>query len=136
MFANYLATALSNLRRNWLYAAISIFGLAVSFAGAIMVAQFVRNELTYEHWIPGYERVYKLTHHIQQPGRPKSNADLTQTTLKKQIKDASPQVEQTARLMQGSPMITPHPDPGDGGQLETGRLSRAISRRRCATPIA
>src|ERR1700754_3971965 len=109
MFANYLATALSNLARNWLYAAISIFGLAVSFAGAIMVAQFVRNELTYERWIPGYEHVYKLTHHIQQPGRPKSNADITQATLKKQVKDASPLVEQTARLMQAFPILTLHP---------------------------
>ena len=60
MLANYLVTALSNLKRNWLYAAISIFGLAVSFAGGILVAQFVRAELSYDRWIPGYQEIYKM----------------------------------------------------------------------------
>ena len=67
MLGNYLATALSNLARNWLYAAISIIGLAVSFAGGILVTQFVRNEFSYDRWIPDHERVFKLFHSIEQP---------------------------------------------------------------------
>ena len=61
MFGNYLVTALRNLERNRLYAAITILGLAAAFAVAILIGQFVRHELTYDHWIPGYQRVYKIT---------------------------------------------------------------------------
>ena len=59
MFRNYLVTALRNLARNRLYAAISILGLAVAFTAAILIGQFVRNEFSYDRWIPGYEQVYK-----------------------------------------------------------------------------
>ncbi len=47
MFRNYLITALRNLMRNRLYAAINIAGLAVGFAAAIFAALFVRYELTF-----------------------------------------------------------------------------------------
>ena len=52
MLGNYLITALRNLERNRLYAAITILGLAAAFAAAILIGQFVRNELTYDHWVP------------------------------------------------------------------------------------
>ena len=61
MLRNYLITALRNLSRNKLYAAINVIGLAMGFAAAIFAALFVRDELTYDRWIPGYERVYQVT---------------------------------------------------------------------------
>ena len=69
MFRNYLTTALNNLARNKLYAAITILGLAVAFAVAILVGQFVRNELTYDHWIQGHDRVYAITTRIDLPAQ-------------------------------------------------------------------
>ena len=65
MLRNYITTALRNLVRNRLYAAINIVGLAVGFAAALLIALFVRDELTYERWIPGYERTLLLTHTIR-----------------------------------------------------------------------
>jgi putative ABC transport system permease protein len=119
MFGNYLKVALSDLARNWLYAAISIFGLAVSFAGGILVTQFVRNEFSYDRWIPGYETVYKVHHSIQQPGAPKNLTDYTQFTIKKQLAEADPKtVLLTARLMQGFPTVFQTPDTGDGGAVD------------------
>ena len=41
MFRNYLAAALRNLSRNRLYAGITIAGLAVGFAAAMLIALFV-----------------------------------------------------------------------------------------------
>lgn len=64
MFRNYLITALRNLVRNRLYAAINIIGLAVGFAAAIIVALFIRDELTYERWIPGSERTFLFPHEV------------------------------------------------------------------------
>ena len=37
MFANYLATALRNLARNGPYAGVTIAGLAIAFAAAILI---------------------------------------------------------------------------------------------------
>src|SRR5262245_36268796 len=117
MFGNYLATALSNLARNWLYAAISIFGLAVSFAGGILVAQFVRNEFSYDRWIPGYEDVYKLTGSITQPGQPPFGGDIVQASAAKELKDQFPKAIAVTRLSQQFPAILQTPDSGDGGTI-------------------
>ncbi|HEV7691743.1 MAG TPA: FtsX-like permease family protein [Hyphomonadaceae bacterium] len=117
MLANYLATALSNLARNWLYAAISIFGLAVSFAGAILVAQFVRNEFSYDRWIPGYENVYALTSTIEQPGQPPFGGNIIQASAAKELEEQFPKAI-AARLRQDVPTILQTPDSGDGGTID------------------
>jgi putative ABC transport system permease protein len=118
MFLNYLVTALRNLARNWLYAAISIFGLAVSFAGAILVAQFVRNEFSYDRWIPGYSQVYKLTSTIEQPGQPPYGGDIIQASAAKELKEQFPKAIAAARVRQDVPTILQNPDPGDGGVVD------------------
>jgi putative ABC transport system permease protein len=69
LFRNYLITALRNLARNRLYAAISILGLAVAFAAAILIAQFVRGEFSYDRWVPGYQQVYRVSDVWLQPGQ-------------------------------------------------------------------
>ena len=53
MFRNYLVTALRAMARHRLYSFINIAGLAVGFASVIFVILFVRDELSYDKWIPG-----------------------------------------------------------------------------------
>jgi putative ABC transport system permease protein len=55
---NYIAIALRNLARNPLSSAISLVGLAVGLCAATLAGVTLRNDLTYEHFIPGYERTY------------------------------------------------------------------------------
>ncbi len=112
MFRNYLATALRNLARNWLYAAISIFGLAVAFAAALLIAQFVRNEFSYDRWVPGYQQVYQLTDTLESPGQPAMNSDITQSALAGQLKIALPGAT-VARLSEAFPPLRHRP--GDAG---------------------
>ena len=104
MFRNYLVTALRNLARNWLYGAISILGLAVAFTAALLIAQFVRNEFSYDRWIPGYQQVYKIGDTIIQPNQPPSPSDITQSVLASQIRAVLPRAE-TARLQQALPPV-------------------------------
>jgi putative ABC transport system permease protein len=116
MFRNYLASALGNLARNRLYAAISIFGLAVAFAAAVLIAQFVRNEFSYDHWLPGYQQVYKITDGLVQPGQPAGpDADVTQAAIAGQLKTVMPDVI-AARLMED--VLTVRRGPGDKGVAE------------------
>lgn len=56
MLRNYLAAALGNLGRNWLYAGITILGLAVSFAAAILIGLFLRDEFGFDRFFPDHER--------------------------------------------------------------------------------
>jgi putative ABC transport system permease protein len=105
MLRNYLMTALRNLARNRLYAGITILGLAVAFTAAILIGQFVRNELTYDHWIPGYERVYKIDNTLVQPGQPAAVADIGPPPLAAQIRSALPGAEAIARLEQAFPSV-------------------------------
>jgi putative ABC transport system permease protein len=69
MFRNYLVTALRAMARHKLYSFINIAGLAVGLACAILIMLFVRDELSYDKWIPGAENLWRLeiTYHV--PGR-------------------------------------------------------------------
>jgi putative ABC transport system permease protein len=105
MFRNYLAAALRNLARNRLYGAISILGLAVAFTAAILIAQFVRNEFSYDRWLPGFQQVYKLTDQLQLPGQPSGpDADITQAAIAGQLEAVMPRIV-AARLMEDFPSL-------------------------------
>jgi putative ABC transport system permease protein len=75
MFANILAAALRNLGRNRLYAAISIGGLAIGMAAALLTGLFIRDELTFDRFIPGYRDVYVLVSQVRPAGRPQMVLD-------------------------------------------------------------
>ena len=52
MWRNYALTALRNLAHNKLHAGINIFGLALGFAAALLIALFVRDEFSYDRFWP------------------------------------------------------------------------------------
>lgn len=105
MFRNYLAAALRNLLRNRLYAAINIVGLAVGLAGALLIALFIRDEYSYDAWIPGHERTFIV-------GNEFSGSEFTLTTdgsfdkLAGWMRADLPQIETVARLSK-RPMAQP-----------------------------
>lgn len=53
MFRNYFTVALRNIIRHRLYSFINIAGLAVGLTCLIFVILFVRDELSYDKWVPG-----------------------------------------------------------------------------------
>jgi putative ABC transport system permease protein len=109
MFRNYLVTALRNLARNWLYGAISILGLAAAFTAALLIGQFVRNEFSYDRWLPGYERIYKIYNVLAFPGQPPSSSDVTQGVVASQLRATLPGVEAIARIGPGNPPLRRRP---------------------------
>ena len=58
MFRNCLMAALRNLARNRFYSAISITALAVGLGAALLAALVIRNQLSYDHFIRDYQRIY------------------------------------------------------------------------------
>ena len=68
MFRNYLVTALRNIIRHKLYSFINIAGLAVGLACVIFVLLFIRDELSYDKWIPDTQNLYRIEKIIHPPG--------------------------------------------------------------------
>lgn len=60
MYRNYLKIAVRNLRKNKLHTSINIFGLSIGFVVAILAILYIRNELSYEKWMPHHEQVYRV----------------------------------------------------------------------------
>ncbi|MEI9982253.1 MAG: ABC transporter permease [Aliidongia sp.] len=60
MFQHYLIAAWRSARRDRFYALLNVFGLALGFAAVILIGLFVRDELTYDHFLPGYQEVYRV----------------------------------------------------------------------------
>src|SRR6266850_2368654 len=99
MFRNYLAAALRNLVRNKLYAAINIVGLTVAFAAALLIALFLRDEYSYDTWIPDHERTYI----IRDEGRPSLDfpmlvRDHSPVQFADWLTASFPEIERVARL--------------------------------------
>jgi len=98
MFHNYLITALRNFTRHKLYSFINIAGLTVGLTCAIFIILFVRDELSYDRWIPGTENLYRLevTWHI--PGQPPMPMSLAPFVATEAMLAQIPEVKAIAHL--------------------------------------
>jgi len=99
MFRNYLAAALRNITKNRLYAVINIVGLSVGFAAALLIALYVRDELSYDAWLPNSERTHLVYVKYAPPGRTPLLASVMVSDAAKWIEAELPDVEATTRLI-------------------------------------
>jgi putative ABC transport system permease protein len=99
MFRSYVVAALRNLARNRLYAAINIIGLAVGFAAAILIALFVRDELSFDRFWPDYERVYMVSMELRLPGIAGWRMDAAPGNVTSFLRPKLPPATVMARLM-------------------------------------
>jgi len=70
MFRNYMITAVRNFARNRLYSSINIVGLVGSLICTTFIVLFLRDELSYDRWIPGTENLYRAEISLYLPGAP------------------------------------------------------------------
>jgi len=98
MLGNYARIVLRNVKRHKMFAVINILGLAVGFAGSLLVMLYVMDELRYDTFHEKAERIYRVKvdatgrgdFRIHQLGTP---APLAPTLL-----DSCPAVEAATRL--------------------------------------
>jgi putative ABC transport system permease protein len=98
MLRSYLSAALGNLGRNWLYAGVTVLGLAVSFAAAILIGLYVRDEYAFERFIPDNQRVYRFEADVTLPGQRPQPMVFTSGRAAGFLKLDFPEVETAARL--------------------------------------
>ena len=66
MFKNYLKIAWRNLLKNKGYAAINVGGLAIGMACFLLIAIFIKNELSYDSYHEKGDKIYRVIHHSNQ----------------------------------------------------------------------
>ncbi|GAA0878604.1 ABC transporter permease [Algoriphagus jejuensis] len=60
MLKNYLKIAYRNLVKNKVYSSINIFGLTLGFVCCILIMLFVKDELSYDQFIPNKENIHRV----------------------------------------------------------------------------
>jgi putative ABC transport system permease protein len=98
MFRNYLTVALRNLIRHKLYSAITIAGLAVGLACVVFIVLFVRDELSYDKWIPGTDNLYRVEVTAKAPGRPPQDIATVPFLLANAMHERIPEVTGFTRM--------------------------------------
>jgi len=98
MLRNYLTVALRNLIRHKLYSAITIGGLAVALACVVFIVLFVRDELSYDKWIPGTGNLYRVEVTAKVPGRPPQEVATVPFLLPEAMRERIPEVTGFTRL--------------------------------------
>src|SRR5688500_1002108 len=99
MLRNYLTVAIRNLVANKLHALINIGGLAVGLAACLLILLFVRDELSYERWLPKADRIAAIESTFYIPGREKIEFAATPGPIKAPLdKDFSSDIELVVRM--------------------------------------
>ncbi len=63
MFKNYIKIAWRNLLKNKGYSAINIGGLAIGMTCFLLIAMFIKNELSYDSYHENGNRIFRVVHH-------------------------------------------------------------------------
>lgn len=69
MFSNYLRLALRTMGKNKIYSAINISGFAIGVTCSLLIMLWVYDELTFDAYLPKYERIFRLLVHSEYDGR-------------------------------------------------------------------
>src|SRR5581483_11402363 len=99
MFRHNLIAALRNMARNRFYAAINIVGLAVAFTAAILIALYVRDEFSFDRFVPGYQNIYRVALILNAPSGPAAENNKTEVWTAPFLKQQFPQIQYAARLV-------------------------------------
>ena len=104
MIKNYFKTALRNLRKNKLYSAINIFGLAAGLAACLLIGVYINNELSYDKFHVNASRIVRATMEYSAAGTINKVAT-TGTKPGPQFKRMFPVVEEYARTFIGHNVV-------------------------------
>jgi len=97
MIQNYFLIAWRNLRKNKIYSAINIVGLAIGFAVFWLMTLYVADELSYDRYSPNTNRIYRVTHSGQAGGN-SFNLAITPASFAPTLQKEYPDIEAAARI--------------------------------------
>jgi putative ABC transport system permease protein len=106
MLKNYLIIALRSISRNKAFSAINVLGLALGIACCLLIALFVRDELSYDRHFSKADRIYRIGFAGQLNQEP-LDYPMAGAPVGQQLKADFPEVEAFTRIrLDGSPFVT------------------------------
>ncbi len=98
----------ASLTRYWGLSLLNITGLAIAFAATVIIAAYVRDELSYDRFLPDAGRTFLLTVDYGAPGKPLVSSDKSPAGMAHWLQ-ANPVIEGVARLHDAeSPILSDH----------------------------
>ena len=101
MFRNYLKIAVRSLLKNKLFSFINVFGLALGMACALLIGLWVRDELSYDRFLPDVENVHYVRVNFPYNGETVTNF-VTPGPLQEAIAKDVPSVAAVTKITWGS----------------------------------
>ncbi|MGA9657986.1 MAG: ABC transporter permease [Asticcacaulis sp.] len=89
------------LLRFWGLSLLNIFGLAIGFCAAMTIALYVRDELTFDNFIPDADQIFLLSSVYSPPGSPMVSNDKSPAGLARWLRTDSPAVAAVTRVHPG-----------------------------------
>ena len=106
MFHNYWITTFRSIVRHKLFSFINIAGLAVGLTAALLIGLFVQQELSFDTWLPGSERIYRIALLIHLPGQPARDAGAASAPLGPTALEEVPDIQEQTRIHSQSVAIS------------------------------
>lgn len=100
MFRNYLVVALRNLNRQKSFGALNILGLAIGLGTCILIALYIRDELSFDGWHTKGDRIYRVIRETRAGGQ-SDYLPFTSGALAGALERDFPEVEKAVRLWAG-----------------------------------
>src|ERR1700744_3958589 len=103
MIKSYLKIAMRQLRKQKMYAAIKIGGVALGIAACFLIGLYIKDELSFDKSYPDADRIYRLVEFYAHDGKVEKGTDWP-APMAKAIRADMPEQEKTGRLMPNSLM--------------------------------
>ena len=98
MFSNFFKIALRHLMKQKMYSAIKICGFAIGIAACLLIALFIREELSYDRGYPDASRIYRIIGAINENGKILRGTSMP-APMRTALKNNFPEVEAAGRIM-------------------------------------
>src|SRR5450631_2937430 len=99
LLRHYFVTASRNLVKHTLYSFINIVGLSVGLACAIFIVLFLRDEVSYDRWIPESSNLYRIELTFHLAGRPPWPLATAPFPVLRAMQEEIPEVKATTHLL-------------------------------------
>ena len=106
MLRHYLLTAWRGFVRYKLYSAINVAGLSIGLAAAILIVLYVRDQLSYDNWVPDTGSLYRLEVTFHTPGRAPTPLAMAPFPVVAAIPGHIPQVKAVTHAMPEDRTVT------------------------------
>src|SRR6266487_2596472 len=101
MLKHYLKIAFRNMTKQKMYAAVNIGGFTIGIAACLLIALYIKNELSYDSQHPNGNRVYRIIGRAKMNGIEHSGISFP-APMTKALENDFPDIEKAGRIMASS----------------------------------